>query len=75
MTTLRLEIRDLVLSGLPPSYGEGFGALVQERLTVLAHGGILVEGDGEHGLLADRVAREVWSQVQLQVRSAGGGAL
>jgi hypothetical protein len=72
VTRLELDIGDVVLRGLPSSYGVTFGGLLEERLGALARGEapdpVRQDLDGEHAL-ADEVAHRVWAEVR---RSAGG---
>ena len=73
MTRLELEVGDLVLRGLPASYGEGFGPLIEERLGALARGVEISPGGlGPQAALADRVARQVWEEVRPQVADVWG---
>ena len=72
MTRLELEVGDLVLRGLPASYGEGFGPLVEQRIGELARGAEAEPGEGPEAILADRVARQVWDQVRPAVADVWG---
>jgi hypothetical protein len=72
MTRLELDIGDVVLRGLPASYGATFGGLLEERLGALARGDAQEPGRqdlGDEQALVDQVAHQVWAEVR---RSAGG---
>jgi hypothetical protein len=75
MTRLELDIGDVVLRGLPPTYGATFGPLVEERIAALARGETkdptLQDLDGEQAL-ADQVARRVWDEVRRSTDGAWG---
>jgi len=72
MTDLEVEIADVVLRGVPTTYRHTFGALVEERIGLLARGAELpphpADGADEQSL-ADLVAQQVWADVR---RAAGG---
>jgi hypothetical protein len=72
MTDFEVEIADVVLRGVPATYRLTFGALVEDRIGVLARGGELPghPGDGaDEQALAELVARQVWGEVR---RATGG---
>ena len=75
MTRVELEIGDVVLRGLPRSYGATFGALVEERIGAVARGETPDPGredlDAEQAL-ADQVAQQVWDEVRRSTEGAWG---
>jgi hypothetical protein len=75
VTRLELDIGDVVLRGLPPTYGATFGALVEERIGALARGETpdpdRRDLDGEQSL-ADHVAHRVWDEVRRSTEGVWG---
>lgn len=75
MTRLELDIGDVVLRGLPPTYAATFGPLVEERIAALARGETTDPGrqdlDGEQSL-ADQVAHRVWDEVRRSTEGVWG---
>jgi hypothetical protein len=78
VTYLELDIGNVVLRGLPSTYGATFGALVEQRIGAIAHGETTdpdrQDLDGEQGL-ADQVARQVWDEVRRSTEGAWGERL
>ena len=67
MTRLDIEIVDLVLRDLPPTWGLDLGALVEQRIGSLARGEVTPQADAEvadEAQFADLVARQVWGEVR-----------
>ena len=75
MTRVELDIGDVVLRGVPPTYGATFGALVEERLGAVARGEMPAPGrqdPDEEQALADQVAHQVWDEVRRSTEGAWG---
>jgi hypothetical protein len=66
MTRLEVEVGDVVLRGLPATYGDSFGPSLERRLGDLARGdaGDETERLGPEAALIDRVARQLWDEVR-----------
>jgi hypothetical protein len=75
VTRLELDIGDVVLRGVPPTYGASFGALVEARLGALARGET-PEPDrrdlDDEQTLADQVAHQVWDEVRRSTEGVWG---
>jgi hypothetical protein len=73
MTRLEVEVGEVVLRGLPASYGAGFGPLVEQRLGDLARGADgAVEDLGPEDALANQVARQIWNEVRRSTHDVWG---
>jgi hypothetical protein len=72
MTELRIDIEHLVLRGVPESYGDELGPMVEQRLRAMAERRTLEPGASGPAMAADQVANEVWGSVQPLMSGSGG---